>query len=97
MPKFSGDMEVVGDTKSNILMYDRNKMAIKQLKQEENKSALKNCFCTNKKKLHAKKAIQPLKNFQQEKAITQQTLAVQTMQCQHNHKIIQLIKEILTL
>lgn len=29
MPKFSGDMEVVGDTKSNILMYDRNKMAIK--------------------------------------------------------------------
>lgn len=29
MLKFLGDMEVVGDIKSNILMYDRNKMVIK--------------------------------------------------------------------
>lgn len=63
MPKFSGDMEVVGDTKSNILMYDRNKMAIKQSKQEENKSALKNCFCTNKKKIACKKSNLALKKF----------------------------------
>lgn len=59
MPKFSGDMEVVGDTKSNILMYDRNKMAIKKSKQEENKSALKDCFCTNKKNCMQKKQFSP--------------------------------------